>query len=267
MGVPIPSASGTCLITGASAGIGTEFARQMAARGHNVTLAARRVERLEELAREIEDEYGVKAIAVACDVTDAAQRRQLIDGIAARGEQIDVLINNAGIGTEGGFTTFTEEEHLRQIDLNVAALTATIALVLDGMIERGSGAILNVSSTASFQPMPRQAVYAATKAYVSSISQALSQEVRGTGVSVTALCPGPTRTEFFGDKQQEFENDSPDWAWQSAEDCARAGIDGMFKGKRVVVPKVVNRVGAVSAKFTPTRVTVEILDRFWPLGK
>lgn len=267
MSIPIPSDTGTCLITGASAGIGTEFARQLAERGYNVTLAARRIERLTELAAEIEDTHGVRAIAVACDVTDAAQRQELIDAIHARGDQIDILINNAGIGTEGEFNGFTPEEHQRQIDVNVSALTAMTSLCLPHMLEAKSGAILNVSSTASFQPIPRQAVYAATKAYVSSLSQALSQELRGTGVSVTVLCPGPTRTEFFGEKQAAIESDSPDWAWQTAADCARDGLDAMFKQKRVVIPKAVNRVGAVSAKVTPTRLTVEVLDRFWPMGK
>lgn len=267
MSIPLPSENGTCLITGASAGIGTEFARQLAERGYNVTLAARRIDRLTELAAEIEDEHDVRAIAVACDVTDAVQRQELIDAIHARGDHIDILINNAGIGTEGAFTNFTVDENQRQIDVNVSALTAMTTLLLPAMVEAGSGAILNVASTASFQPIPRQAVYAATKAYVTSFSQALAQELRGTGVSITVLCPGPTRTEFFGDKQAEIEADSPGWAWQTAEDCARDGLDAMFKQKRVEIPRAVNRVGAVSAKLTPTRMTVEVLDRFWPMGK
>jgi short-subunit dehydrogenase len=267
MSIPIPSDNATCLITGASAGIGSEFARQMAERGYNVTLAARRIDRLEAMAEELADEFDIRARAVACDVTDAAQRQSMLDDIAANGQHVAILINNAGIGTEGGFETFTTEEHLRQIDVNVSALTAMTSLVLPQMLEAGSGAILNVSSTASFQPIPRQSVYAATKAYVTSFSAAMSQELRGTGVSVTVLCPGPTRTEFFGEKQADIESGTPDWAWQSAEDCARDGIDGMFKGKRVVVPKLVNRVGAWSSKVSPTRVTVEVLDRFWPMGK
>lgn len=267
MSIPIPSETGTCLITGASAGIGREFARLMAERGYNVTLAARRIDRLTELAAELEDEYAVRAIAVACDVTDADQRRELLEAIAARGDQVDVLINNAGIGSEGSFLSNTLDSQLRQIDVNVTALTALTHELLPGMVERGSGAVLNVASTAAFQPMPRQAVYAATKAFVLSLSQALAQELRETGVSVSALCPGPTRTEFFGDLMQELEADSPGWAWQSAEDCAREGIDAMFKRRRVHIPRAVNKAGALSAKYSPTRVTVEVLDRFWPVGK
>lgn len=267
MSIPIPSETSTCLITGASAGIGTEFARQLAERGYNVTLAARRIDRLTELASEIEERYGVRAIAVACDVTDAAQRTELLDAIHARGDEVDILINNAGIGTEGEFNSFSLDEHQRQIDVNISALTAMTSLVLPHMLEADRGAILNVASTAAFQPIPRQAVYAASKAYVTSLSQALSQELRDTGVSVTVLCPGPTRTEFFGEKQQSIEDSSPGWAWQTAEECARDGLDAMFKQKRIVIPRAVNRAGVYSAKLSPTRMTVEVLDRFWPMGK
>jgi short-subunit dehydrogenase len=267
MSIPIPSSNGTCLVTGASAGLGTEFARQLAERGYNVTLAARRTERLEELAAEIEDAFDVRAVAVACDVTDPAQRAELIDSIHARGDEVDILINNAGIGSEGNFADQGAEDHQGQIDVNVSAFTAMIDLVLPHMIEAGSGAILNVASTASFQPIPRQAVYAATKAYVSSLSQALAQELAPAGVTITALHPGPTRTEFFGEKQERIESGSPDWVWQTAEDCVRDGLDGMFKQKRMVIPRIVNRAGALSAKYSPTRVTVEVLDRFWPMGK
>ena len=147
------------------------------------------------------------------------------------------------------------------------ALTAITSLVLPQMIEHDSGAILNVSSTAGFQPLPRQAVYAASKAYVTSLSQALSQELKNTGVSATVLCPGPTRTEFFGERQADLEQDSPGWAWQTAADCAHDGIDAMFKGRRIVIPRAVNRVGVYSAKVSPTRMTVAVLDKMWPMGK
>jgi short-subunit dehydrogenase len=267
MSIPIPSATGTCLITGASAGIGTEFAKQMAERGYNVTLAARRIDRLTELAAELEEKHNVRAIAVACDVTDAVQRKELLDSIEARGDHVEILINNAGIGTEAKFLDDSTDDQLAQIEVNVVALTALTHAVLPAMVEKSSGAILNVASTAAFQPIPRQAVYAATKAYVLSLSQGLYQELKGSGVSITVLCPGPTRTEFFGERQESIESDSPDWAWQSAEDCAREGIVAMFRQKRVYIPKAVNRVGAYSAKLSPTAMTLEILDRFWPIGK
>jgi short-subunit dehydrogenase len=267
MSIPIPSETGTVLITGASAGIGLEFARQIAERGHNVTLAARRIDRLTELATELEDKHNIRAIAVACDVTDATQRKELLESIEARGDHVDILINNAGIGTDGAFLADPLETQMQQLEVNVVALTALTHMVLPAMVEKKAGAILNVASTAGFQPMPRQAVYAATKAYVLSFSQGLSQEFKDSGVSFTALCPGPTRTEFFGENQATLEKDSPDWAWQSAEDCARDGIDALFKQKRVFIPKAVNKIGAYSAKVTPTRVTLEVLDRVWPVGK
>ncbi|MGK2878303.1 MAG: SDR family NAD(P)-dependent oxidoreductase [Solirubrobacterales bacterium] len=267
MSIPIPSETGTCLITGASAGIGTEFARQMADRGYNVTLAARRIDLLTELAAELQEKHNVRAIAVACDVTDAVQRQELLESIEARGDHVEILINNAGVGTDGSFMADPLETQLQQLEVNVVALTALTHMVLPPMLEKHAGAIMNVASTAGFQPMPRQAVYAATKAYVLSLSQGLSQEFKGTGVTFTALCPGPTRTEFFGERQQELENDSPDWAWQSAEDCARAGIDAMFRQKRVYIPKAVNKIGAYSGKLAPTRMTLEVLDRVWPVGK
>jgi hypothetical protein len=267
MSIPIPSNNGTCLITGASAGIGAECARQVAERGYNVTLAARRIDRLTELASEIEREHNVLAHAIECDVTVHTQRQRLLAEIAERGEQIDILINNAGKGVDGPFWEHNVHDQLSQIELNAVALTALTHMVLPQMIERGNGAILQVASTAAMQPIPRQAVYAGTKAYVLSFSQAVNKELDGTGVSITVLCPGPTRTEFFGERQEDIESSSPGVFWQSAEDCARDGLDGLFKRKRVVVPKTVNRIGAISAKYSPTGMTLEVLDRFWPIGK
>lgn len=267
MSIPIPNEKGTCLVTGASAGIGVELARQIAERGYNVTLAARRVDRLEKLAKELEDEYNVEAVAVACDATDPAQRDALLKGIAERGQHVDILVNNAGRGTAGDFARNKSEHELAQIELNVVALVALTHEVLPGMIERGSGAVLNVASTAAFQPMPRQAVYAATKAFVLSFSNAIGKELKDTGVSVTALCPGPTRTEFFGEKMEELTGSTPGIFWQSAAECAHDGVDGLFKRKRVVIPKTINRIGALSASYTPTPVTLELLDRLWPVGR
>lgn len=267
MSIPIPSDNGTAVVTGASAGIGADLARQLAKRGYNVTLAARRGDRLTELAAEIERDHNVRANVATCDVSVPEQRKALIDSIAERGDQIDILVNNAGIGNDGTVWEQTSEEQLELIDVNIAALTALTHAVLPEMIDRGSGAILNVASTAGFQPIPRQAVYAASKAYVLSFSQALNRELRQTGVSVTTLCPGPTRTEFFGERQADIEDSTPGFAWQSASDCAESGVDGLFKRKRVVVPKALNKAGSLSAKHSPTGVTLAMLDRFWPMGK
>lgn len=267
MSIPIPDSNGTCLITGASSGIGEELARQIAERGYNVTLAARRVDRLAALAAEIEREYNVTATAVECDVTDPDAREAMLDGIAAAGKHVDVLVNNAGCGTDGDFAEMSASATQRQLDLNITALTMLTHAVVPGMIERRSGAILNVASTAAFQPIPRQAVYAATKAYVLSFGNAIGKELAGSGVSVTTLCPGPTKTEFFGPDMEKYTSSTPGMFWQSAADCARDGVDGLFKRKRVVIPKAVNRIGAISGSHAPTAVTLEVLNRFWPVGK
>lgn len=267
MSIPIPDAKGTCLITGASSGIGAEIARQIAERGYNVTLAARRIDRLTKLAAELENDHGVSADAVACDITDPAARKKMLDAIKKSGRHIDILVNNAGRGTEGNFADQKAEHELAQIDLNVLALTALTHAVLPDMIKRGSGAILNVASTAAYQPMPRQAVYAATKAFVLSFSNAIGKELSGTGVSVTALCPGPTKTEFFGTRMEQFERATPGIFWQSAEGCAKDGVEGLFKRKRIVIPKATNRLSALGGSYTPTPVMLEVLDRLWPVGK
>jgi short-subunit dehydrogenase len=266
MSIPIPDEHGTCLITGASSGIGESFARQIAERGYNVTLAARRIDRLTELAAEIERDFNVKAVPVQCDITDDAQVDELLAGIEARGDRVDILVNNAGRGEGGNFVASKRERELAQIDLNVRALVALTHRVLGGMVDRGTGAIVNVASTAAFQPMPRQNVYAATKSFVLFFSEGLSQELRGTGVSVTVLCPGPTKTEFFPD-MEKMSADTPGVFWQTAEEVAKAGIDGLFKRKRVVVPKWINRIGAVSGQHSPRFATLQVIDRFWPVGK
>lgn len=267
MSIPIPDSNGTCLITGASAGIGEELARQIAERGYNVTLAARRIDRLAALAAEIERDHNVTATAIECDVTDPAARDAMLASIEKAGKHVDVLVNNAGCGTDGNFYETSAAATQRQLDLNITALTMLTHAILPGMIERRSGAILNVASTAAFQPIPRQAVYAATKAYVLSFGNAIGKEVAGTGVSITTLCPGPTKTEFFGDDMEKYTSSTPGMFWQSAADCARDGVDGLFKRKRVVIPKTVNRISAISGSYTPTAITLEVLDRFWPVGK
>ena len=195
MAIPAPSPSTTCLITGASAGIGTEFARQLAARGHGVFLVARREDRLRELASEIERDHGVRAEFAACDLGDAADRRNLPGLVARRELDVSVLVNNAGFTTVGD-VHLNPDRQLGMIHVNVEALVDLTTKWLPGMVERGAGAVINVASVASFQPIPVQAVYAATKAFVRSFSEAVSAEVRGSGVTVTALCPGPVATEF-----------------------------------------------------------------------
>src|SRR3954451_9281392 len=192
MALPPPSPGSTCVITGASAGIGTEFARELSRRGYGVTLVARREDRLRELAAELGD----GAEADPCGVTDPNARKGLAEALGARGLSVDILINNAGFSTSGPFVKTDRDRELDMIRTNIEAVVDFCALFVPGMAERGRGGVLNLASTASFQPLPMQAGYAATKAFVLSFTESLHTELKGSGVNVTALCPGPVKTEF-----------------------------------------------------------------------
>jgi len=250
MAIPPPSPSSTCVVTGASSGIGAEFARQLAARGHGVFLVARREDRLRELASEIEREHGVRAEFAAVDLADAADRRNLPGLVSRRELDVAVLVNNAGFTTVGD-VHLNPDRQLGMVNVNVEALVDLTAQWLPGMVDRGAGAVVNVASTASFQPIPAQAVYAATKAFVRSFSEAVWAEVRGTGVTVTALCPGPVATEFVEAGGFKNQSPGPSFIFSSAADVARAGIEGADKGKRVVIPGIGNRVQATLGQVTP----------------
>ena len=233
------------LITGASAGIGLEFARQLAQRGQKLVLVARRKDRLDELAAELGN-----ARAVAIDLSEPGSTNKLMAGLAAAGEHIETLINNAGFGLRGRFAELDAARQRQMIDLNVTSLTDLCRAVAPGMIERGKGAILNLASTAAFQPGPRMAVYFATKAYVLSFTEALHEELKPHGIHVTALCPGPTKTEFGTvagfDAKGSFDRLSAD-----AASVVRAGLKGLDRNRAVVVPGLINKVGAASTRFVP----------------
>ena len=232
------------LVTGASAGLGAEFARQCSRRGDEVVLVARRLERLDALAAEIGNAHVIAADLAAPDAASS-----LIEKLEALGLCVDTLINNAGFGLTGRFAQLPLAAQSEMIDLNVRALTELAHLVLPGMIERRRGGILNVASTAAFQPGPGFAVYFATKAYVLSFSEALHQELKGTGVKVSALCPGPTRTEFgavAGMTERRFDRISAEPAGVVA-----AGLKGLDRNKAVVVPGFTNKVSAQSSRLIP----------------
>jgi len=266
MSLPRPHPDSTCLVTGASSGIGAEIARQLAARGHGVTLVARRVERLEELAQELRDGHGVRTEAMACDVTDATARTELLAGIADAGLQVDVLVNNAGFGTAGDFVGLDGEREVQMVRTNVEAVVGLTHAVAGGMVERRRGAILNVASSAGFQPIPKQATYAATKAFVLSFSEALSSELGVASISVTALCPGPVRSEFVEvAAMEQAAEDSPEFLWISSEQCARAGVEGLEHGKRVVVPHGPIRAGVAMSRYTPHSILLPLMRRFYPV--
>jgi uncharacterized protein len=251
MALPPPAPGSTCLITGASAGIGEQFARQLAARGYNVFLVARRRERIRDLAAELEREHGVRADFVACDLGDPTARDALAETAARREVEVDVLINNAGFGTTGDVHSDPDRQ-TGMVRVNCEAPVALTAAFLPAMVERGRGGVLNVASVAAFQPVPSQAVYGATKAFMLSFSEALASELRKTGVSATALCPGPVETEFT--EVAAFKrpaSEMPSFIWSSPEDVARAGLEGLEKGKRVVIPGVGNRAAASMGHYTP----------------
>jgi hypothetical protein len=237
--------NGVTLITGASAGLGIEFARRLAGRGQRLLLVARRKDRLDALAAELGN-----ARAVAVDLSEVGSTAAVMADVAAAGEHVETLINNAGFGLRGRFAELDAARQRQMIDLNVTSLTELCRAVAPGMIERKSGAILNVASTAAFQPGPNMAVYFATKAYVLSFTEALHEELKPHGIRVTALCPGPTKTEFgavagFGDNSA-FDRFSTD-----AASVVRAGIKALDRNRAVVVPGMLNKVGASSTRFVP----------------
>jgi short-subunit dehydrogenase len=266
--LPTPSESTTAVVTGASSGIGAELARLLAEKGHGVTLVARREDRLTELARELESRCQVRAEAIACDLSDGEARQRLLADVAERGLEVSILVNNAGFGSAGRFHELDIDGEMRMVQTNVAAVVHLCGEYVPRMVGRGQGAVLNVASTAGFQPLPRQSTYSASKAFVLSFTEALSSDLTGTGVTATALCPGPVKTEFT-DQHAGFDAaaSTPDFVWMSAEDCARAAVKGLERGKRVVVPGVGNRIGTLAGQHAPRSVLLAAARRFYPLGR
>jgi len=240
------------LITGASAGLGAEFARQLARRGTRLVLVARREDRLRTLADEVGN---ARVIAMDLSAHDAAER--LVADLDAAGDEVELLINNAGFGQIGRFASLDAKRQREMIDLNIGTLTDLCRLIAPRMIERKSGGILNIASTAAFQPGPNMAVYFATKAYVLSFSEALHEELKPQGVHVSALCPGPTRTEF-GDVAGFGGNGMFDRVAMEAPAVVAAGLAGLARNKAVVVPGAINKIGAASTRFAPRSVVRKI---------
>ena len=247
-----PARQPVALITGASAGLGVEFARQLSKRGHRLVLVARRKERLDALARELGN-----ARAVAIDLSVTGSANQLIADVESAGEQVDILINNAGFGLRGHFAEQDPSRLRQMIDLNCGTLTELCRAVLPQMIERRSGAILNVASTAAFQPGPGMAVYYATKAFVLSLSEALHEEAKPHGVRVTALCPGPTRTEF-GDVAGFSESAALMRVSMDAEPVVRKGLKALDANDAVVITGALNRAVAFSTRLAPRAIARKV---------
>jgi short-subunit dehydrogenase len=251
------------LVTGASAGIGRALATLLAREGHDLVLVARREPELQALADALKDRYGATSRVVSVDLAAADAASQIVKALGAD-TRIDVLVNNAGFGGVGAFASRDRDADMRMVAVNVVALTDLTKLLLPAMVSRGSGRVLNVASTAAFQPGPFMAVYYATKAYVLSLSQAVAEEVSGTGVTVTCVCPGVTDTEFHGVAGTDAQPLTQGPLSMSADAVADAAYKGMMRGKMVVVPGVHNKVGAQSIRIAPRRVVLKIVRRLHP---
>ena len=269
MPLPPPSPSSIALVTGASSGIGTEIARELARRGHGLVLVARREERLRELADELARAHGVRAEAIGSDLADPASRDELGQALRERELDVEILVNNAGFGSGGDFQDLDPEVEVGMVRLNVEAVVALCAAYAREMVDRRRGAILNVASIAGYQPIPRQATYAASKAFVVSFTEALASDLHGTGVTVTALCPGPVRTEFVeaaGIGEAAAES-APSFLWMEAGEVARAGVEGLEAGRRSVVPGPFNVASTMFGRVAPHGMLMPLYRRFYPVGK
>jgi short-subunit dehydrogenase len=249
----------TALVTGASSGIGLDLAKRFAAEGHDVALVARSEGKLKELAAALEAEHQVRAHVVTADLAQPRAAETLVAALEARGIAVDVLVNNAGYALYGAFTETDLADELNMIQVNIVALTHLTKLLVRKMVARKEGRVLNVASTAAFQPGPLMAVYYATKAYVLSFSEALANELAGTGVTVTALCPGPTKTGFQARAQMEESKLVRGREIMTSETVARAGYTGLMKGKTVVIPGVGNRMMANAIRFLPRNTVTKLV--------
>jgi hypothetical protein len=266
MALPRPSPNATCLVTGASSGIGAEIARQLAQRGYGLTLVARRAEALRDLALELAD-TNVRVEVLPTDLTDPDARAALATELEARGLLVEVLVNNAGFSTAGPVQRAERGRELAMVRTDVEAVVDLCTLFVPAMASRRRGAVLNVASTAAFQPLPGQAGYGASKAFVLSYTQALRAELHPLGITVTALCPGPVATGFgeaAGISESEATSALPSFLWVPADAVAKAAVDGLEKDRGVVIPGVGNRVGAIVAHHAPRRVLTPIVAKQHP---
>ena len=235
--MPAPGPDRAALVTGASSGIGAAIAKELAARGHTLLLAARREDRLRELSDQLESEHGVRAIAVPCDLENPETRAALPARIGELGLQVEILVNNAGFGTAGPFIEQSLEAEVAQVRILCEAVVDLTRRFAPAMAERGRGAILTTASSSGFQPLPNTVGYAAAKAWALSFSEALHEELRHSGVAVTASCPGPVKTEFFEvSGPHPVESFFPRFMHISAERCARDSVRALDRNKRVIVP-------------------------------
>lgn len=261
MTLPSPAPDRTAIVTGASSGIGAEIARELVRRGHGVTLVARRADKLSDLADELRS-AGVRAEVLAADLSDRALRAGLLSRVTELGLVPDILVNNAGLSTLGPVAASDPEAEMNMIEVDVVAVADLCSRFLPGMVQRGRGGVLNVASTAAFQPLPGQAGYGGCKAFVLSYTRSLGGELRGTGVSATALCPGPVDTGFgeaAGFDKEDAEAALPAFLWETAAAVAACGVTALDNGKPVAIPGPANRAVAMFAHLTPKAILVPLL--------
>lgn len=245
------------LVTGASSGIGAVFAQRLAARGYDLVVTARRVDRLEALADTLRAAHGVEVAVVAADLEHPEGPATLLSALDADAREIDLLINNAGFGFQGDLVAMPPEKACAMIDLNIKALTLLTMHFAKVFADRGRGGIINVGSIQSFQPMPHYAVYGASKAYVLSLSNALAEELRPHGVTVLALCPGLTESEFHSALGRTTT--APGWMIQSAEDCVDACLEAYNANATTLVPRWNNKLTAQLHRVLPRRLVTRLM--------
>ncbi|MFZ5723445.1 MAG: SDR family NAD(P)-dependent oxidoreductase [Pseudomonadota bacterium] len=250
----------TALITGASSGIGEQIAKQLAQAGAHLILVARRTDRLEALADELASRHGIRAEALACDLGRPQAAAELYARTEGAGRRVDILVNNAGFAQEGNFLDLPLETHLAVNQLNMTAVTELAWHFGRAMRARGEGWILNTASVGAFAPVPKLAIYTSGKAYVLSLGEALSEELRPHGVTVTSLCPGGTWTEFMSVAGQTIDGIKK-LGMMSAEDVARAGLKGLARGERVVVPGLMYKASMPLLRLLPSMLKVKLTDK------
>lgn len=253
----------TVLITGGSSGIGLELARLFLKDGADVILVASHADKLTSASLELEKEFGKKPLWIMKDLAGIHAAREVFDQVRSQGLDVDVLVNNAGFGVYGKFHEVQLGKFERMIGVNACAAVSLAGLFLPGMVERGRGKILNVASTAAFQPIPIEAVYAATKAFLLHFSEALSNELKGTGVGVTCLCPGPTRTPFFT-RGEIFPSKMMQRSMMKSDEVARIGYEALKKNRPLAVPGLMNKFLLLGYRLFPrtwvTRIARKVVE-------
>ena len=250
----------TALITGASTGIGYELSKCFAADRHNLIVVARQAQRLQQIADDFTKQFGIAVKVIVADLVQSEAPQKIVDAVHKDSLQVDYLVNNAGFGLGGKFAETDLATELGMMQVNMSALVALTKLFLPEMITRKSGKVMNVASTAAFQPGPLMAVYYATKAFVLSFSEAIANELKGTGVTVSALCPGPTESEF--QKRAQIENTrlikSRVMGMMTSEQVAKIGYQGFMQGKRIIIPGLLNKIGVYATRLSPRAVNAQI---------